>query len=312
MTAVVLLGDINIDLLLEIENYPVEGGEAIAARQTTSLGGSTTNTAITLARLGLEARLLGRVGSDAWGAHALANLETAGVDLGWISKDPVEPTQLNLVAVTPSGERTMFAYRGANARLGPDLVLPALFHGASLLHLSGYALLASPQLDAAISAIALARSQDIPVTLDVPAGIVPQIASVILRLIDQIDTIMLGGQDLAALNSTSPASLLQAGARRVVIKRGRDGSSLYERDIEIDVPGFQAQAVDTTGAGDAFAAGLIMGMLRNCDPWECCRIANALGAAAVRQVGGGLAMPGRKDLLAISNEEFSAWHLFRP
>lgn len=114
----------------------------------------------------------------------MADLKTAGVKRDWISRDPLEPTQLNIVAVTPGGERTMFAYRGANARLVPQLVVATLFDGASLLHLSGYALLASPQLDAALSAIAMARSRNIPVTLDIPAGIVTQMAPILLRLVD--------------------------------------------------------------------------------------------------------------------------------
>ena len=296
MTAVVLLGDINIDLLLEIESYPAEGGEAIAARQTTGLGGSATNTAITLARLGYDARLLGRVGSDAWGAQALADLRQAGVNIEWVTTDAAEPTQLNLVTVTPGGERTMFAYRGANAHLGPEQVVSSLFDGASLLHLSGYALLVSPQLDAAMAAIAMARRQDIPITLDIPAGVVAQIAPVVLSLLGQIDTIMLGEPDLSALQATDASTLLQAGVRRVVIKQGRYGSSLYERAIAIHVPGCEARALDTTGAGDAFAAGMIAGALEKLDPKQCCKMGNALGAAAVTQVGAGLSMPGRAEL----------------
>ncbi|SMQ75691.1 ribokinase [Devosia lucknowensis] len=298
MTAVVLLGDINIDLLLDVPAYPAEGGEAIATRQTTSLGGSATNTAISVARLGFDARLLGRVGSDAWGRQAVADLTGAGVDCRWISTDAVEPTQLNIVAVTPGGERTMFAYRGANAQLGPDQVVPALFEGAKLLHLSGYALLTRPQLDAAMAAVAMARSHNIPVTLDVPAGVVREIAPALLPVLDQIDTIMLGEADFAGLDARGPDDLLRAGVRRVVVKRGRHGSSYYAKAVAVDVQGFEVDAVDTTGAGDAFAAGVILGILENADPLACCRTANALGAAAVSHVGAGLAMPGREALPA--------------
>ncbi len=301
MAVVVLLGDINVDLLLEIPHYPAEGGEAIATRQKTSLGGSATNTAITLARLGFEARLLGRVGSDAWGATSLADLRLAGVNVDWITEDPTEPTQLNLVTVTPGGERTMFAYRGANARLGPDQVAQSLFDGAALLHLSGYAMLASPQKDAAMAAIQLAWLHKLPVTLDIPAGVVTQIAPCVLDLLGQIDTIMLGKADLHGLGAADPSTLLQAGVRRVIVKRGSDGSSLYEKTLDIHVAGFETTVVDTTGAGDAFAAGLIAGMLAQLDPEECCTIGNALGASAVMRLGAGLSMPGRTELSALSS-----------
>lgn len=296
MTAVVLLGDINIDLVLEVPHYPAEGGEAIATGQTIGLGGSATNTAITLARLGYEARLLGRVGADSWGAQALADLQRAGVALDWVSKDALEPTQLNIVTVTPSGERTMFAYRGANATLAPDLVVAPLFDGASVLHLSGYALLASPQKDTALAAISMARLQGMPITLDIPAGIVAQISSLVLSLLGQIDTVVLGEADVFGLGASSPQALLDKGARRVVVKRGRDGSSLYEHAIEAHVPGYAAVVVDTTGAGDAFAAGMIIGLLEHLDAEACCRMGNALGAAAVTRLGAGLSMPNRDDL----------------
>lgn len=300
MTAIVLLGDINVDLLLEIPIYPEEGGEAIAGHQTTSLGGSATNTAITLARLGYEARLLGRIGADGWGQQSLSDLQSAGVDTRWITQDDVEPTQLNLVTVTPGGERTMFAYRGANARLGPDQVVPSLFDGTSLLHLSGYALLARPQLDAALRAVAIATERNIPVTLDIPAGVVSQIAPLVLGMLGQIDTIMLGEADIAALGAANAAALLKMGVKRVALKRGVAGSSLFEANGDVHVPGFTAKPVDTTGAGDAFAAGLIAGFLACLVPAECCQIANGLGAAAVMRRGAGLAMPGREDLRAFT------------
>ena len=295
MAAIALLGDINIDLLLEIPAYPAEGGEAIASAQTTSLGGSATNTAITLARLGFETRLLGRVGDDLWGQRALADLSAAGVRTDWITRDPAEPTQINLVMVAGSGERTMFAYRGANAQLGPDQVVPSLFENVALLHLSGYSFLCSPQADAARLAIEMAGSRAIPVTLDIPAGVVGQIAASVLPLLDCIDTILLGEADLDGLGVTAPA-LLQRGVRRVALKRGAAGSVLYEAGGETAVDGFTAPAVDTTGAGDAFAAGQIAGLLGGLDGHACCRLANALGAAAVTRRGAGLAMPGPQDI----------------
>jgi len=296
MTAVALLGDINIDLVLDIPVFPPEGGEAIATRQGSGLGGSSTNTAVSLARMGYEARLIGRVGDDAWGRQALADLASVGVKTTWISRDPVEPTQLNVVTVSNGGERTMFAYRGANALLGPSEVTADIFTGVSLLHLSGYALLQSPQADAALRAVELANSLHIPITLDIPAGVAGQIASRVNDLLSRIDTIMLGEADLAPLGAASSNALIARGVKRVALKRGAAGSALFQADGEAHAKGLDVVVVDTTGAGDAFAAGQIVGRLTNLPGEACCLLANTLGAAAVRRSGAGLAMPGSTEV----------------
>lgn len=306
MTAIALLGDINIDLALEIPVFPQEGGEAIASRQTTALGGSATNTAISLARLGYDARLIGRVGDDAWGRQALADLAQSGVDTRWITSDAVEPTQLNIVTVSDGGERTMFAYRGANALLGPGDVVDDLFDGVALLHLSGYALLQSPQTDAALRAVDLAMERQIPVTLDIPAGVVPQIAHRVLQLLPRLDTIMLGEADLIELGVTRPSALLGLGVRHVALKRGAAGSSLHAGDSVADASGFNVAVVDTTGAGDAFAAGQIYARLEGLSGPASCLLANALGAAAVQYRGAGLAMPGWADIERLLSAEHLA------
>ena len=199
MAVIVLLGDINIDIVLAIPAYPGEGGEAIATSQTAMIGGSATNTAIALAKAGHDCRFIGRVGIDSWGREALTDLAAAGISTRWIGRDDGEPTQLNVIAVSPSGERTMFAYRGANARLSASHVDPAAFTGAALFHLSGYALLQPRQAEAAGTAIDLAVDAGIPVTLDIPGGVVADIAEQVKSLLPKIDMLLLGSTDLPRL-----------------------------------------------------------------------------------------------------------------
>ena len=311
MAVVVLLGDINIDLVLDIPAFPAEGGEAIATRQTVAIGGSATNTAITLARAGHEARMIGRVGNDAWGGQAVSDLAVAGVVTGWIGTDATEPTQINVVTVGVSGERTMFAYRGANARLAPDAISDDAFDGASLFHLSGYALLQAPQSDAARKAIDLATVRKIPVSLDIPGGVVSTIAADVLTLLPKLDMIMLDSADLSRLldqPSGGPLepmveALLNRGVRRIALKGHGSWSLLCQRGSMARAPWFAVEVVDTTGAGDAFAAGHIHGRLTGLSGYGCCRLANAFGAVAVTRKGAGLAMPSLEDALALTNAQ---------
>jgi len=308
MAVIVLLGDINIDLVLAIPAYPGEGGEAIATGQTAMIGGSATNTAIALAKAGHDCRLIGRVGIDSWGREALSELAATGISTRWISRDDREPTQINVITVSPAGERTMFAYRGANARLSATDVDPAAFAGAALFHLSGYALLQPRQAEAALTAIDLAVDADIPVTLDIPSGVVSGIAERVKSLMPKIDTILLDGNDLPQLlaqprettRKTLVAMLLESGVKRVAIKgSGGSASLLYQAGGMDSAPWFAVQVVDTIGAGDAFAAGHIHGRITGLSAAECCRLANAYGAFAVTQKGAGTAMPGRDEVYAL-------------
>jgi ribokinase len=150
------------------------------------------------------------------------------------------------------------------------------------------------------------------VTLDIPAGIAGQIAGRVNDLLSRIDTIMLGEADIAPLGATKPEALIARGVKRVALKRGASGSALFQADSEAHAKGLDVSVVDTTGAGDAFAAGQIVGRLADLPGETCCLLANALGAAAVRRSGAGLAMPGSEEvryLLGIDREAPAAAEL---
>ncbi|MBN8954371.1 MULTISPECIES: carbohydrate kinase family protein [unclassified Rhizobium] len=307
MAVIALLGDINIDLVLDIPVYPGEGGEAIATGQMVAIGGSATNTAIALARAGHECRLIGRVGQDAWGRQALSELKNAGVSTRWIGEDPAEPTQLNIVAVSTMGERTMFAYRGANAQLSADMIDQTALADAALLHLSGYAFLQPKQAGAALRAIDIAERRGIPITLDIPGGVVAALAEKLRPLLPKLDTILLADSDLPQLldrpgNATLDslvADLLERGVKRVAIKGHGTDSLLRQANASDRAPWFSVEVVDTVGAGDAFAAGHIHGRISGLSGAYCCRLANAFGAVAVTRKGAGQAMPSLDEVFSL-------------
>ncbi|PSJ63046.1 carbohydrate kinase family protein [Pseudaminobacter soli (ex Li et al. 2025)] len=305
MPAVAILGDINVDLTLQVAAYPPEGGEGIAERQMHGIGGSATNTALILARLGQPVRFIGRTGADAWGDWCTVEMAAAGIDTRWISRDAEEPTQLNIVVVGASGERTMFSYRGANVKLGADDVKPAALAETALLHLSGYALLKAPQSNAALRAVDLARTANIPITLDIPSGIAGAIGPAVTGLLPEIDTLFLGELDAKLLGSQGQQAtldaaahgLIEAGATNVVIKRGAEGSVLYRKGQEIHSPAVKVDVIDTTGAGDAFAAGYIFGSLAGLSVPATGALANVAGAIAASNLGPSASAVSRDALL---------------
>ena len=301
------LGDLNLDLTLEVAAHPAAGGEAIATAQHSGVGGSATNTAIVLARGGAHCRLLACVGDDPWGRHLLERLTAAGddaPDVAAVQVHPREPTQVNVIAVTPDGERTMYAYRGANTRLVPTDGLLEVVSDSEVLHLSGYALLAAPQRDAAEAAVATAASAGLPVVADVPVGPAREIPGRLHAVLPSVHTLVVAGAEARALTGTDDdaaalARLLELGVRRVALKLGRDGCRLVRSDGEVTVRTEPVEPLDTTGAGDSFAAGVVLGLAHGWDDRATGELAAALGALAVTRHGAGLALASRREVAAV-------------
>lgn len=121
MPQVIALGDINLDIMAYIPRYPSCGDDGLAGRASVQSGGSAANTAIVLAQLGVDVGLISRVMTDPLSEWVLAELTEAGVELSAVQRDHETMMGLMFIAVTPNGERTIFGYRGANARTSPKL-----------------------------------------------------------------------------------------------------------------------------------------------------------------------------------------------
>ncbi len=301
---VAALGDLNLDLTLEVPGHPPAGGEAFATAQHSGVGGSATNTAIVLARAGVHCRLLACVGDDPWGHHLLGLLSAAGTDapdVAAVQRHASEPTQVNVVAVTPDGERTMYAYRGANTRLAPTQQLLEVVGDSEVLHLSAYALLAAPQRDTAQAAVAAASSAGRPVVADVPVGPALEVPEHLRAVLPSVHTLVASAAEAQAITATADAGnavgrLLELGVRRVALKLGREGCRLVRSDGEVAVPAATVEPLDTTGAGDSFAAGVVLGLAHGWDDQATGELAAALGGLAVTRRGAGLALASRREI----------------
>ncbi len=304
MTAPVLvLGDINVDALLAIPAYPAPGGDALATRSTIRAGGSASNTASVLAKLGLAPHLLARAGQDAWGDLALAELGAAGVQTEAVQRDAAAATGLFVIPVTPDGERTMFGLRGANTRLDPAGLPPALFAEARWLHLSGYALLEAPQREAALRAVDLAARHGVPISLDSGRPPAQQAGALIRTLLPRLALCVLDDAAARALTGAADPeaaaeTLTAAGVGLVGLTLGAAGGLLRAGADTVRQPAFPVAVADTTGAGDAFSAGLIYARLRGLSLPAAAALAAALGALAVQVWGAGPALPGGAEAAA--------------
>lgn len=299
---ILLVGDINVDSFWPVAQFPIPGRDGLVDAVKFEIGGSVLNTAIILDRLGLRTRLLASLGEDEWKEKALSELAETGIDLDYVQTGTHSTTGLNFIIVTPDGERTMFTYRGANKELKPDMVHQEVFQDIGVMHVSGYALLDSPQRDAIWRAVEMAKERNIPISLD--SGLEPVLKQPkdFLRLLDMLTICVSGLEEIAFLLGSASADeavdqLLSRGIELAAIKMGGKGSLVAGQADRFYVSGFSVQTVDSTGAGDSFSAGLLYGWLTGLDLAISATLASALGALATTVYGAGLSLPAKDNIL---------------
>ncbi len=307
MFDVVTLGDINVDILARVRSYPPLGGDSLADKVELRAGGSAANTAIVLSKFGLSVTIIARVGRDVFADRALADLREAGVSLASVQRDPDAMTGLVFAAVTPDGERTFFSCRGANTRTILGSADQDHIRRAQTLHVSGYALIESPQSDAARQAIQVAYQADVPVSLDIGVELLTTVREDILSLLPMISMAQLNravAEWLTEERSPEGAveTLLSHGLEMIGLKLRDHGCLLGSVGGVFHVPAFAVEAVDDTGAGDSFNAGLILGRLEGLDLQASGVLANALGAMATTVAGAGISLSGPKAALSFLEE----------
>ena len=312
MPQVVTIGDINIDVIAHIPGYPQKGGEGLAEQGHVYCGGSAANTAVALARFGVDVGIIGRVGEDVLALLALAGLAEAGVDGRCIQRDSQTMTGIMLIAVTPDGERTMFGCRGANVRTDPTLLDESYITKARIFHLSGYSLLQVPQREAALCALEVARQAGLTVTVDLGLEAVMRVTDRVKAILPQVDILFPNQAEAEYLTGHRDIegaieSLLDYGVGTVALKLGKRGCAIGSAEGMFTVPGFAVPTVDTTGAGDSFDAGLILGRLEGWGWRESALLADALGALTASVEGAGTSLAERGEVRA-----FLEAHLDQP
>ncbi|MFI5254130.1 MAG: carbohydrate kinase family protein [Candidatus Limnocylindrales bacterium] len=263
---ILALGDLVVDVAAKASEPLAHASDAagvVVFRQ----GGSAANTARWVARLGGRAVFIGAVGRDEWARRLRASLEEAGVRVRTVRK-PGSTARI-VAFVEPGGERTFVTDRGAANLLEPDDLQPAWFAAAAALHVPAYSLLSEPLSSAARRAVVLARAAGAAVSVDL-ASRRPLLARgrrTAWELIATVAPDLLFANDAEAAALTGPRGdvrLLEL-ASIVVIKEGSAGCRIVARDgsepARLAVATSPVQAIDTTGAGDAFDAGFLLSWL---------------------------------------------------
>jgi sugar/nucleoside kinase (ribokinase family) len=286
---VVVVGDVATDVVAVLAGDPAPGSDRPASIRSRG-GGAGANVAVHLAQLGTQVTLAGCIGDDAAGHVLAAELTAAGVRPA-LRTVPGVATGTVVSLVEPDGQRSMLADRGANLALQPGDV-PAPLPGGHL-HLSGYTLLDPGPRAAGLAAIAAAAAAGCTVSVD-PASTGPLTRYGVDRWLADtaMATVLLPNADEARLLTGCPevADAARALARRhavVAVSLGPDGALWAAEHVLVHRPAHPTTVIDTTGAGDAFAAGLLSAWLASpgVDPEVALDAGLALAAQVVRRPG---------------------------
>jgi len=318
MPTAVCLGEALVDFLADVADVSLI--ECPGFRKAP--GGAPANVAVGLTRLGVETAFLGKVGDDPFGHFLEQTFAAAGVDTSAIRFDAEARTGLAFVSLRADGEREFVFYRNPSAdmRHRPDEIPDSVFVGCRVYHFGSISLIQEPSKGATLDALRRAREQGAFISFD------PNLRPLLWPDLDHARREILAALPLADVVKVSeeegeflfgPGSppeyatrLLAAGPALAAVTRGGNGSYLASALGSAEVAGFGVTAVDTTGAGDGFVAGLLSGVLERGGPSgldaqalrELGRWSNAVGALACLKKGAIPALPHRQAVEAFLQE----------
>ncbi len=306
MSGVLVVGSLNLDMVITVPRIPLPG-ENVHGRDFAMVpGGKGGNQALAAARMGREVRLLGCVGRDSSGKFLVEALESWGIDTGLVKTVDGRATGTALIAVEEgTGMNTIVVDPGANmAMTVDDLDVLERCYGecrAALFQLE-------VPLEVVSEGARRAGAAGVMTVLDAgpPRGAGPELAKL-------FDVVSPNERELAALTGRetggvecaldSARELVDAGVEAVVVKMGESGALVVTKRTAEHLPALPVEAVDSTGAGDAFTAGLAVALCEGQGITEAAAFANAAGACAVMAPGAMPSMPSRGDVLALLEEK---------
>ncbi|MFC4988044.1 carbohydrate kinase family protein [Saliphagus infecundisoli] len=268
MGPVLAAGHVNCDVIVRVDRLPEPDAESAIRSFDRSCGGSAANVAVSLSRLSVPAGIVGSVGTDEAGARAAATLEREGVSTAGLREAPEGPTAVKHVLVDDRGEVALLGTDGVNEAIEPGDVDPERVRRAGHVHLTS-------QRPATAARIARVASEaGVGVSFD-PGRRVGE------RTYDGV----FAHVDTVFATAREAESLPEDGDYALVVTDGADGAELRTAEGRRHHPGFAVDTVDTTGAGDAFAAGFLAATLEGACEKRALAYGNACGAMATTSEG---------------------------
>jgi sugar/nucleoside kinase (ribokinase family) len=255
-------------------------------------GGCAANVATCLSRLGIKSSVSGRVGSDAFGEFILGDLHSKGANVSGIRKSTDSGTSKTVILPVIGEDRRYIHTFGANAEFSvPDIEISSLEQSA-ILYLGGFLILPAMDANSVARLFRTAKAMGARTVLDVvvPAGSGAESMGSLSAILPYTDYFLPNDEEGHALTGEADpyrqaGRFRELGCDTAVITCGNKGTLLMTSSGYLEAPAYSVDVVDCSGAGDAFAAGFIAGVLSNRDMADALRLASAVGASACTRLG---------------------------
>ena len=288
----VVFGNVTLDILC----YPVEDvprHESITFKHSVvSPGGCGSNVAIGLSALGVSTALVGRIGTDASAGLITATWDRVGLNYSCVQWDSKHQTGVSVGLVDLQYQPRFIHTSGANKLLKAEDLKVKEFtkRGARAIHIAGYFVLPGLMDEGLQKPLSEARAHGIVTSLDVVSSPNMDNPNILWPIMPYLDFFLCNVQEAQCLTGekehlSAAKKLLSYGAQVVIVKLGAIGCWVESNNISMLVPGIPVDVVDTTGAGDAFAAGLVAALLQGSDLEAACKAANQAGARVAADYG---------------------------
>lgn len=302
MKKVLCVGSATVDVLVRskdlrvLKSHQVSGGVALcevyggkteADEIVMETGGSATNVAVGLARLGLIPAVIVRVGQDWMKERIVDNLKLEGVDISQVQEDEKTQTALSVILVAADGGRSIITSRGASAKIDPKKIDWSKVENTNWLQIGPV----GGDLSLVEDLVAFAKSKKIRVGWN-PGKVELTQKERVFRLLPKIDLFVVNRMEASQLlrhdyeeMKDMARKIIGEGVGLVVITDGRRGAGVAVPGRWIFAPAFRTETIDETGAGDAFVAGMVAGILLEKETEEVLKMGLANGASEVTLVG---------------------------
>ncbi|MHC5036201.1 MAG: carbohydrate kinase family protein [Planctomycetota bacterium] len=273
-----------------VRGMPERGTLDLVSEIQLHSGGCAANTGVALAKIGVSAGIAGKVGRDPFGDFLEEAVRKHGLDVGGVVRDPQEGTSATVVLVDAEGERTFIHYAGANRHFRESDIDLEAHRGCKILHLAGSLLMRDLDGEPSARLLKRAREMGMVTSMDTAWDATGRWMETVGPCLPHTDIFMASLEEAKRITGCEKVGeiagrLREGGAGAVALKMGERGCFIEAEGETITLPAFPVEVVDTTGAGDAFAAGFLAGRVHEWSWEKTARFACATGALCCTRLG---------------------------
>ena len=293
---ILAIGNINLDWICTLPHLPAPDEKVNIEQLNVFPGGAASNFAVSLARLGSEVAIFGHVGNDVEGREALRALNEEHVNTHRVVREKDLATGFVIILIGEEGQSMKLRFRGANTRLDPKDITVDLLEDIDIAYASSVSCPIAEQLAATCLQVGTRAA------IDVGEDLVNQSLDALRRVISKYSIVFMNGLVFERIFNEKPSidnvqKELSEQLEVLNVTLGREGAITATKEMVFATPAYQVEAVDTTGAGDAFCAGFLYGLLRDQDLHTCGTWGNHVASYILKMSGARQGLPYQQDLV---------------